>query len=294
MSEPPPPLYDAHGNLIKRDEPPHESHSGSPLRAQPPPRTSLVNVWPAWAKGWKLLVEISAIIALLLAYYTIRPILSVTNSVGTGIDGTYGVKATVTETGTSPVKDVRVQCVTNKVIFDDKFTLEFEKFISVDEYSVGDMKAGESLTANCTFAWSMWEKSDQQGVLVLGYPTLVKPNVGITYRYDRGAPVMTGNWPTAVTFPFGDAIRYQKHKLTAVDGSFVVRYRWWLSPFWQTKTIHMIESPGPEEGIRWRVAPASEPVIQDAPSQVDGWKMSVRSNNTEFALTMRGGAYPLH
>lgn len=294
-----PPLYDARGNLIKREEPSLEGPGSStetptknPSTAQPPPNRAR-RIWPAWARGWKLGVEISAIVALFATYYALRPILSVTSFVGTGIDGTYGVKATVTDTGTSPIKNVSVQCVTNKVIFENRFTLEFDKFISVDEYSVGDMKAGESFTANCTFAWSIWENSDRQGVLVLGYPTVMKPNVGITYRYENGTPVVTGKWPTAITFGFDDAIRYHNRRLTGVDGNFIVRYKWRFSPFRQTKTIHMIESPGPEDGIKWRVAPASESVIPDPPPHDDGWKMTAKSNSAQFGLTLKGGNYPL-
>ena len=116
-------------------------------------------------------------VASLATLYSLWPVLSVGSAVGTGIDGIYGVKATIVETGT-PISDVVVQCVTNKVTLENRFTLEFDKFVSVDEYSVGSVKPGESFTTNCTFAWSMWEKSGQQGLLILGYPTPGQPNPG--------------------------------------------------------------------------------------------------------------------
>jgi hypothetical protein len=295
------PLYDAHGNLIKSDQPvPPESiapqdHIGSdrpPTLEDAPihrPVSTIARILPVWARGWKLGLEIGTLVGLVITFYALRPILSATSSVGTGIDGIYGVKITVAEAGIS-MKDVLVQCVSNKVIFDNRFTLQLNKFVSVDEYSVGDVSAGESFTVNCTFAWSMWDKTDGQGMLILGRPTVGRPNLGMTFQYVNGVPMATSRCPIAITVGFADAVRYKNHEITGVDGSFVIRYRWPLLPFHQTKIIHMIESLGPENGIKWKVAPASEPVMPDA-QRIDGWKMTAASNAAQFAITMKGGKY---
>jgi len=273
-----PPLYDAHDHLIQREAAP-----------QPAEKARAV---PIWRRGWAITAEICTVVALGIALYMLRPILSVTSFTGTGTDNAYGVKATVADTGISPIRDVKVQCVTNKVIFDNSFTLAFNNFVSWEEYSVGNLKSGESFTANCTFAWSMWEKSDR-GMLILGHGTPGKRSLGVTYQYVNGTPMPTSSGPAILIVGFEDAIHYQNRQLTTVDGSFIVQYKWRLWPFQQTTIIHMIESPGPEEGIRWRVAPASEPVIPDAPAQDRGWKMTGDSNSAQFAVTMKGGSYPL-
>jgi hypothetical protein len=225
-----------------------------------------------------------------LGLFAVRPILSVTSFDGTGINNNYGVKITVTETGSTPISDVVVQCVTNKIIFDNRVTVEFDKYMRLDEYSVGTVGAGESFTVNCTFGWSLWEKEDD-AVLIAGFPTPGYQNLGIRLKYRNGTPSVAGFCPTVISFDVADALSFKGRRITAVDGSFVIHYKWKSARIPQTRVIHMIESNGPEEGLRWRVAPESEPIILDAPLRPDGWKMTARSNTVEYGLTLKGGTY---
>jgi hypothetical protein len=230
---------------------------------------------------------------LAIALYALRPILSVASYSGTGADGSWGAKAIVAVTG-SDISDVSVKCVTNKVIFEDKFTLDFIRFATVEEYSVGRVKAGESFTAQCLFAWSMTEK-DGQGMLVLGDPRPWRPipKLGVTYKYLNGTPVITSPVPAAVYPGFGDTISVRHYKLTGVDGTFVIRYRSRIPPFRQSSSVHMIEGPfGTDTVTTWRIAPAGEPVIPDPPPQDDGWKLTLKyDGSAEFGVTMKGGTY---
>jgi hypothetical protein len=283
------PLYDSHGNLIP------SSVSADPAKTQvdkspkelsgqsEKPKSRLASAIKYWLSGWRLFADLVPF-GILLALYSIRPVLSVTSLSGTGIDGVYGAKVTVSESGL-PIREVSVRCVTNKVVFEDRFTAEFERYVSVEEYSVGDVKPGESFTVNCNLAWSFWDMTDR-GVLVLGYPTPGQPNMAIPFRYINETPVVTsGPAPASMTFGFADAVNYRGHAITAVDGSFVVSYKWYLCPFRENSTIHVIASPGPEDGIKWRIAPASEPVIADA--KLGGWKLTAKSNTAKFGVTMK-------
>jgi hypothetical protein len=95
---PTPPLYDAHGRLIKKEGPNKApkltEHVATPegksaTSREPPPDKSkkrLRDTWPTWAKGWKLFLEACTLVGLAIAVYALRPILSVTSHVGTGID----------------------------------------------------------------------------------------------------------------------------------------------------------------------------------------------------------------
>ena len=62
-------------------------------------------------------------------------------------------------------------------------------------------------------------------------------------------------------------VGYTMYPITRVDGSYIISYKWPWSWFTHSKTIHMIGTET-TDGIRWRAAPESEPVIADANNQM--------------------------
>ena len=109
--------------------------------------------------GWRLILELVTFVGFPIALYALRPVLSITSLEPSDLHGNNGTKASVTVSG-SKIRDVTVQCVTNKVIFDDTYTLAFSRFVLLDEYSVSDVGTGESFPADCNFAWELWRKQE--------------------------------------------------------------------------------------------------------------------------------------
>src|SRR5215471_10981638 len=73
--------------------------------------------------------------------------------------------------------------------------------------------------------------------------TIGKPNLGIVVDTKNGKVV--GGRTQFVTMEFPDTVRYRQHKITAVDGSIRVLYKWHLCPFGKARDFHFIESSGP-------------------------------------------------
>ena len=126
-----------------------------------------------WVSGWRLLVELITVVGLPLTVYALRPVLSVTSLAPSDIHNNNGSKASITVTGTG-IKDVRVRCVTNKVVFQDRDTLALARFTVIDEYSVKDVAVGESFTADCNFVWSLWRRPTD-GLFLMGGGSAGKP-----------------------------------------------------------------------------------------------------------------------
>lgn len=233
-------------------------------------------------------LEILGLVGFLLAFYALRPVLSAISVTGTGIDGIYGAKVEIVESG-FPIRDVTVRCLTNKVIFDNSMVVTFERFLAIDEYSVGSVKSGETFTFNCTVAWSLWEMPDEQVALIAGYPTPGKPNLGVALQRKDGALSLIGPVPGAITFTPQNMANYRSHRITGVDASAVIQYRWPFTRFRSEKTVHLVESLGPEDGIKWKIAPEGEPVLSDP--DAEGWKLAIKSNGETFGVIGKGGKY---
>ena len=112
-----------------------------------------LRLWPTWLRGWKLVLEVATILGVLIASYTLRPILS--SSAVDMSPGDTAVFVAMTNIGYSPIGSVSARCVTNKVIFDNQFTLELHKFYSWEAYSVNGLDSGESFLVMCPYTWSM-------------------------------------------------------------------------------------------------------------------------------------------
>jgi hypothetical protein len=198
-----------------------------------------------------------------------------------------GAKITITNSGLT-IRNVKVQCVSNKVIFQDKYTLELNRYALINEYSVPDVTTGESFTADCNLAWTMWiGKAD--GFFMLGTGTAGKPDVGIEFWFINGRPTLpvNGGAPRLVTTDF---IGYSYSQITAIDGSYIILYSWPFSWLQQQKTIHAIARRN-NGGIKWRVAPASEPIIADV-VRGDGFKITATGGEKEWGIVAGRGTPP--
>jgi hypothetical protein len=209
-----------------------------------------------------------------------RPVLSVSSFGTSDKFGDYGVRISITDNG-APIRTVTVQCVTNKVVFAEKFTLELERYALIDEYSVSDVKPGESFTADCLFGWAMWMKSSG-GFFALGGITPGIPTLGIGFYITNGIPslMVTGGSPRAVT---SDLVGLSNYRVTGIDGSLIVRYSWAWSWFRQEKTIHVIGATT-NKGVEWRVGPKSEPIIRDG-RMPGGFKVTAKGPEKGFGVT---------
>ncbi len=226
------------------------------------------------------------LVGLVIAVYALRPVLSVGSLNPSDLHAANGAKASITVTGTG-IRDVKVKCVTNKVIFDDRDTLAFNRFTSIDEYAVNDVGAGESFTADCNFVWSWW-KGQADNLFLMGGGSPGKPQLGIAFTLKDGLPVLIPGSPLPATVipALGS---YSAARVTAVDGDFIVTYKWALFWFYQERLIHMIAQWNGDE-LKWRVAPNSEPVI---PTPNGGFIVTANGPpEGGWGVTMKRGVAP--
>jgi hypothetical protein len=224
-------------------------------------------------------------VGLLMAVYALHPVLAVTSLLPSDLHGNGGVKASITLNGMS-IREVKVQCVTNKVIFEDKMTLAPPHFAVIDEYSVRDVARGESFTPDCNFAWSLWTGPTSGFFLIGAGVTGARfPQLGIPFLLKDGLPFFApgARAPVAIRSDFSG---FSSSQVTAIDGDFVVLYKWPLSPFEEKRAIHMIARRTDGAGdLKWRVAPDSEPTIPDA---VSGFIVNAGGDSSgKWAVTMR-------
>jgi len=199
------------------------------------------------------------------------------------LHGNYGAKVVINNTGTK-IKNVTVQCVSNKVIFEDKTTLVLNRYALINEYAVPDVATGESFTADCNFGWSLW-MNDIEGLFILGGGGIAGvPELGIGFRLNNGNPslIYTGGAPKSVTADFAG---YSYSQVTAIDGSYIIHYNLPLSWFRQQKIIHMIARRH-DEGLKWRVAPVSEPTIADI-VQGNGFRVTATGNQEDWGIVLK-------
>lgn len=231
--------------------------------------------------GWRLAIELAGLVSLVIAAYTLCPVLSVTSLEPSDLHGNNGVKASIVVNGTQ-IRDVKVQCMTNKVIFADRDTLALSRFTLLDEYSVNDVGRGESFTADCGFTWSMWTKPMGEGLFIMGAGTPGKPQLGIPFTFKDGLPSLTPGVPLPASITT-DFMGYSSSEVTAIDGSFVVLYKWPWRWFQTSKVIHIIGRRS-DGRIKWRVAPNSEPIIPDA---AGGFMVTASGPPKQWGVTMK-------
>lgn len=263
-------------------EPPERSRKQS-LSPESPRRKIAKNATtqvPAfWTRGWKLLLEVAAVLGLLLAVYAYRPILQVT-SIGSPPPHADNVWLTITSSG-FPISNVSVECVTTKVIMANEYTLELHRVAALDQYDVPEVKTGESFNVQCPLAWYLLQGGGL-GYYIWGRPILFSPQMGIPFRLTTGLPVATTNGrPMAITF--SDLAGYQVFPPTAVEGIVIVHFKWKHTPFRQTKSFHTIGRRDGKGQFSWGSVPESQEAIPDA----DGLKLTVDQSSQRFAFQMK-------
>jgi len=164
--------------------------------------------------------------------------------------------------------------------------LAFTRFSKIDEYSVSDVNPGESFTADCNFAWSLWKKPTD-GFFLMGAGIAREPQLGIPFIFRDGLPSpMPGvGVPAQVTSDFSG---YSSSMITAIDGYFIVLYKWPLCWFQEKRTIHMIARRS-DDTLKWRIAPDSEPIIPDANG---GFMVEVTGPPNQWGVTMKRAIPP--
>ncbi len=221
-----------------------------------------------------------------LSVYAVRPVLSVSSLNTSDLHGANGAKLSITNSGMK-IRNVKVQCVVNKVLFKNIHTLEMDRFAVVNEYAVPDVATGEAFTADCGFAWSMWTKPTD-GFLLFGGGAAGVPQLGIPFLLNNGNPSFAPNASIPVILK-PDFVGYSYNQVTGVDGSFVLAYTWPISWIRHEHVIHMIARRTTEE-LSWRVAPNSEPVIPDAQPGKDGIKFTATGTPGKWGIELAGGS----
>jgi hypothetical protein len=164
-------LYDAKGRIIRTDHSdPETKRKDKPAKRRTEQRTpsqqTRRRIWPWWLRGKALFLELCTVVGLLLAIYKFHPVLSPSSATPSERHDIYGARVMVTHSGWN-IRDVSVQCFTNKVLFKDKYTLAFEHFVLLNEYSVSGVKSGEPFPADCAFAWTLWTRPED-GFFIYG------------------------------------------------------------------------------------------------------------------------------
>ena len=283
------PLYDSHGRLIPPTDINHSPNQQTDKPAAPQPQKAkqreaygIKGLLPSWLMGYKLLVEMGGLLALAITIYLFLPVLSVTSLGTSEVWGDNGAKISIS-VGGIPIRAVTVQCVTNKVVFVDKYSLELQRYIASDQYSVSDVRSGESFTVDCTFAWTMWMKGNQ-GLLALGNPRLGAQDIGIEFFVTSGGdPILKETKSAPKLFIAYDLTGYSYYPITGIDGTVIIRYDWPWSWFRHERIVHLIAFKG-IRGIEWRVAPQSEPPIPSPRNR--GFTVLARGPQKGFAVIL--------
>lgn len=241
--------------------------------------------WKRWVTGWHLAAELVTMTGLVIAIYALHPVLSVISLEPSDLHGSNGVKASISLAGTR-IRDVKIQCVTNTVIFEDQGTLKFNWFTRIDEYSVRDVAVGESLTADCNFAWSLWTKP-AGGFFLMGGGVPAKPQLGIPFEFKDGLPSLIPGAPLPAAI-MTDLKGYVSANIAAIDGYFIVVYKCSLCWWSQQRRIHLIARRS-DERLKWHVAPNSEPII---PYSTGGFIVTANGPPDRWAVTMGPGVPP--
>lgn len=214
-----------------------------------------------------------------------RPVLSVTSFGLLDPEGAERgqVKVTITNTGMATT-GVSVQCIVNKVVFEDKYTLELHHFVVMKEYQVPNVGSGESFTVDCNFIWSFWKNSGiNTGFFLLGPGASGVSQIAIPVAFRGGIPYRIPGTPLpAVTIP--DLYGFPHSRVTQVDGTFLVHYRWPLG-YEQERPIHIVAERRSEELI-WHAAPSSEAIVPDG----SGWKLTVDGPPDGWGMVVEKGS----
>jgi hypothetical protein len=181
------------------------------------------------------------------------------------------------------IKNVEIQCVTNKIVFNGIHTLKLDRFVKLNEYRVPDVGTGESVTGDCNFIWSLWTKPTDgffifgggvAGALQMAMPFLLNDG---NASFPPGVPIPGMMRPTFTGYSYND--------VTAADSTFIISYTWLVPWARQERIFHMI-ARRTDDGLIWRVAPESEPVINDAPPSPEGLTFTATGPRDKWAVEM--------
>ena len=226
--------------------------------------------------------EIVGIVALAVGIYAFRPVLSASSPLPSDLHDTNGAKISITNSGMK-IENVKVQCVTNKVLFKGIHTLKLDRFVKLNEYSVPDVGTGESFTGDCNFIWSLWTKSTD-GFFIFGGGVAGAPQMAIPFLLNSGNASFVPDAPIpGVMKP--DFVGYDYNEVTAADGSFIISYTWPWSWVRQERIIHMI-ARRTSDALKWKIAPKSEPIIRDANPGPDGLTFTAIGPRDKWAVEM--------
>jgi hypothetical protein len=172
-------------------------------------------------------------------------------------------RITVTNIGVGvPIRGVSARFVTNKVVFDNRFTLRLQHYIVFDAYSAPTVASGESFTVGCHLTWSMWMNDVGSGFFAFGEVRPDTTALAIGFTFKNGILTLDNTGGKTQIRMFG-AFGFKRYPVTAVDGNLIVRYNWPFSLFPCEKIIHVIGTAY-DGATRWRLAPESEPTVLDA------------------------------
>lgn len=201
-------------------------------------------------------------LAIVFFLYQIRPVLTTSTLPPLIARERFNGRFSITNTGPTPISHVEVECRGNKALFARQHTFEMNGYVIIDEYAVPKVEPGESFVADCEQPWHL-HADGGGGLLWLGAQMIPDPApLIIDFTINQGK--ITLNHPGKAMKGFCDLSGYTDYPLTGIDASLVVRYSIPFLPYVRySKTIHLIaEDQG--QGIEWRIAPSSEPILPDA------------------------------
>jgi hypothetical protein len=123
-----------------------------------------------------------------------------------------------------------------------------------------------------------------EGIFIYGHEVPGNPVLGIPIVFrDDGLPMVRPGVPVPTKVVMGFT-GYLNSQITAIDGAFVILYKWPLTPWVQRRVIHVVARRVGDD-LKWRVAPESEPVIPD-PDVSGGWTFTAKSDNDRWGVEM--------
>jgi hypothetical protein len=142
--------------------------------------------------------------------------------------------------------------------------------------------------------WSML-MNQTDGFFVYGAVALDEdpapyPRLGVSFKLENGYPMVKDALGVRGPFP-----GYLQYPITGLDGSFKIKYSWplrWPLRWFQHEQVIHIVATGIDAGLKWRTAPASEPVIPDGSSKE--WAVEIKQTGPDPTITMesQGRRYP--
>lgn len=245
-----------------------------PITPHQPTVPAVRRRWRSWLKPDRALFYFIAgtALALFIAYYAARPAVSPSLS-DQMVDVTNHAipRISVTNTGAMTMRDVTVECLSNKAVFADKYTLELHRYVLMQEYAAATVNQGESFTAACPQAWFLYmNKTD--GFFAFGEVSEEHSSLGIPFTFKYGPPTLLYSTGTPV-FVRSDLVGYTNYPSTSLDGTLIIKYKFSLFGIRQERRVHLVGFRSAAV-IVWKIAPESEAVIPDAPLSINSFKLT--------------------